>query len=60
MGERQKPEHCKHYPFCKHLRFLFSSPPVDHLQTDEVVLPRDAEPTCNQCQDFEPKISLNA
>ena len=56
MGEKQKAESCTHYPLCKHFEPLFADlhsgePPA----RDEVVFPRDAEPICSQCKDFEPE-----
>ena len=55
MGEMRKPDDCKHYLACEHLNALFSEHLKDKSSPNTLVLPKDAEPICRQCKDFEAK-----
>ena len=46
------PDECKYYPDCPRLEPLLADPPIGPIS---VSLPKDAEPICGPCDQFEPR-----
>lgn len=46
---------CNHYPLGEHLKTLVAEIPPDLFVTKTIVLQKEAEQLCAQCNDLEPK-----
>jgi len=55
LQKRRRPVDCNHYPLCEHLKTLVSEIPPDLFVTKTIVLQKEAERLCAQCDDFEPR-----
>jgi hypothetical protein len=55
MGKRRNPAYCKHFPLCEHLKTLVSELSPKSFDTLTIVLAKEAEAVCSQCEHFEPK-----
>ncbi len=53
IEKRRKPEYCKHYPLCEHLKTLVGKLALRLLDTYTSILSKEVELICSQCNDFE-------
>lgn len=52
MEKGRNPAHCQHYPLCEPIKTLVSSQSPRLLDSHTILLPKDAESICNQCNEF--------